>query len=295
MLTIGSRGSKLALWQAHHIAAALAALGHPAEIRVIRTTGDEMQSKPLPEVGGKGLFTKEIEDALLDGSIDLAVHSLKDLPTEMPAGLVIAAVPEREDVRDALCGSTLDALPQGARIGTSSLRRSSQLRRLRPDLAIENIRGNVDTRLRKMDDGQFDAILLASAGLNRLGLDGRIGERLDPARMCPAVGQGALAVETKEGSPAHVICSALEHAATRAAVTAERALLAALGGGCQIPVGAYAVVDGARLSMIAIVASPDGTELISESAEGDASEPASIGESLARALLARGADRLLLA
>ena len=195
MLVIGSRGSQLALWQAHWIEERLAALGFPSRIEIIKTTGDKVTGVPLGSIGGKGVFTKEIEDALLAGQIDLAVHSMKDLPTEIPAGLEIAAIPEREDPRDAMVGRTLAGLRIGAKVGTSSLRRTSQLRRLRPDLEIESIRGNVDTRLRKLDEGQYEAIVLAAAGLTRLGLSGRIAEPLAPEVMCPAVGQGALAVE----------------------------------------------------------------------------------------------------
>src|SRR5579862_2833251 len=197
MLVIGSRGSQLALWQARWIEARLAALGFESRIEIIKTTGDRVTNVPLSSVGGKGLFTKEIEEALLAREVDLAVHSLKDLPTEIPAGLQITAIPDREDPRDAMVGSRLADLPQGAKVGTSSLRRSAQLRRLRPDLLIESIRGNLDTRLRKLDEGQYEAIVLAAAGLTRLGWSARIAETLDPEVMCPAVGQGALAVETR--------------------------------------------------------------------------------------------------
>ncbi len=198
MLVIGSRGSRLALWQAHWVKARLEDLGEECRIEIIHTTGDKITDVALSKVGTKGLFTKEIEEALLDRSIDLAVHSLKDMLTEVPAGLTLAAFPVREDPRDAVVGRKLSDLPPGARIGTSSLRRSAQLRALRPDLQIENIRGNVDTRLRKLDEGQYDAILLASAGLRRLGWHDRIAELLEPEVMCPAVGQGALAIETRD-------------------------------------------------------------------------------------------------
>src|SRR5579862_9875330 len=197
MLVIASRGSKLALWQAHSVQQQLFDLGHLSRIEIIKTTGDKITDVPLGQVGGKGLFTKEIEDALLDGRADLAVHSLKDLPTELPEGLVLAAVPEREDPRDAVIGKRLSELPHGARVGTSSLRRSAQLRKLRPDLTIESVRGNLDTRLRKLDEGRYDAILLAAAGLKRLGWGNRIAEILSPEKMCSAVGQGALAIETR--------------------------------------------------------------------------------------------------
>ncbi len=202
MLVIASRGSQLALWQAHWVQGQLAAGGRESRIEIIKTTGDKITDVPLAKVGTKGLFTKEIEEVLLDGRADLAVHSLKDLPTELPDGLVLAAVPQREDPRDAMVGNRLADLPEGSRIGTSSLRRAAQLRQLRPDLTIESVRGNVDTRLRKLDQGQFDAILLAAAGLKRLGWADRIAEILPPEFMCPAVGQGALAIETRPRAPA---------------------------------------------------------------------------------------------
>ena len=217
-----------------------------------KTTGDKITDVPLAKVGSKGLFTKEIEEALLDGRADIAVHSLKDLPTELPAGLVLAAVPEREDARDALVGSCAGGLPPGARVGTSSLRRAAQLRKLRPDLTLESVRGNLDTRLRKLDEGQYDAILLAAAGLKRLGWGDRIAELLPVEIMCPAVGQGALAIETRSSGAGFEACRGLDHAATHAAVAAERGLLQALGGGCQVPIGAYATVEGERLRMVAV-------------------------------------------
>src|SRR6476659_1584451 len=211
MLTIASRGSQLALWQARWVSAQLAARGHECRIEIIKTTGDKITDVPLAKVGTKGLFTKEIEEALLDGRADLAVHSLKDLPTELPDGLVLAAIPEREDPRDAILGRRLADLPAGARVGTSSLRRAAQLRRLRPDLVIESVRGNLDTRLRKLDEGQYDSIVLAAAGLKRLGWTGRIAEILDPHVMCSAVGQGALAIETREEGAGREACAALDH------------------------------------------------------------------------------------
>jgi hydroxymethylbilane synthase len=247
---------------------------------------------PLAQVGAKGLFTKEIEEALLDGRADLAVHSLKDLPTELPAGLTIAATPEREDARDAMVGKRLADLPAGATLGTSSLRRSAQLRKLRPDLHIESVRGNLDTRLRKLDQGQYDALVLASAGLKRLGWGDRIAEILEPEVVCPAVGQGALAIETANGASREA-CRMLDHAPTRAAVTAERALLGALGGGCQVPIGAHATVTADRLHLVAVVVSPDGSELVRRSAGGPIAEAARIGRELGETLLAAGADRIL--
>jgi len=293
MLVIGSRGSKLALWQAHWVQERLEELGCECRIQIIHTTGDKITDVALSKVGTKGLFTKEIEEALLAGSIDLAVHSLKDMPTEVPAGLTLAAMPVREDPRDAVVGKTLAELPAGARVGTSSLRRSAQLRALRPDLVIENIRGNVDTRLRKLDEGQYDAILLASAGLRRLGWHDRIAELLEPETMCPAVGQGALTIETRDdGGPAFEICRRLDHQATRIAVTAERAVLATLGGGCQVPIGAHAIIDG-RLSLRGVVVSPDGAQIVRSSLDGPAVEAERVGRTLGEQLLAGGGRAIL--
>jgi hydroxymethylbilane synthase len=293
MLVIASRGSQLALWQARWVERQLTAAGSACRIEIIKTTGDKITDVPLAKVGTKGLFTKEIEEALLDGRADLAVHSLKDLPTELPAGLVLAAVPEREDPRDAVVGRALADLPSGAKVGTSSLRRAAQLRQIRPDLIVESVRGNLDTRLRKLDEGQYDAILLAAAGLKRLGWGDRIAEILAPEVMCPAVGQGALAIETRVSGPGFDACAALDHAATHAAVAAERGLLAALGGGCQVPIGAHATVDGSRLRLEAIVASPDGAELVRGSSEGEVAEAEFIGRKLGAELLNRGARKIL--
>jgi hydroxymethylbilane synthase len=294
MLTIGSRGSQLALWQARWIRARLESFGLECRLEIIHTTGDKITDVALSKVGTKGLFTKEIEEALLAGSIDVAVHSLKDMPTELPAGLTLAAIPEREDPRDALIGGRLAGLAQRAHVGTSSLRRAAQLRAMRPDLEIENIRGNLDTRLRKLDEGNYDAIVLASAGLRRLGWDSRITECLEPDVMCPAVGQGALAVETRDdGGEAQQICGKLEHAETRIAVTAERAVLASLGGGCQVPIGAHATVDGATFRLRAIVVSPDGAQVIRKESSGRLAEAATIGRALGDQLLAAGGAQIL--
>lgn len=293
MLVIASRGSQLALWQARWVEGQLTARGHQCRIEIIKTTGDKITDVPLAKVGTKGLFTKEIEEALLDGRADLAVHSLKDLPTELPEGLVIAAVPEREDPRDAVVGKRLDELPRGARVGTSSLRRSAQLRKLRPDLLIESVRGNVDTRLRKLDEGQYDSILLAAAGLKRLGWGARIAEILPADAMCSAVGQGALAIETRAAGPGFDAVRVLDHAATHAAVAAERGVLAALGGGCQVPIGAHATVEGRRVRLLGVVVSPDGTELVRAQAEGAVEEAEALGRRLGAELLAKGAQRIL--
>jgi hydroxymethylbilane synthase len=285
MLVIASRGSQLALWQARWVAGELAARDHECRIEIIKTTGDKITDVPLAKVGTKGLFTKEIEEALLDGRADLAVHSLKDLPTELPEGLVLAAVPEREDPRDAVVGKCLNDLAAGAKVGTSSLRRAAQLRKLRPDLMVESVRGNLDTRLRKLDEGQYDAILLAAAGLKRLGWGAEI--------MCPAVGQGALAIETRGAGRGFDAARLLDHADTHAAVMAERGLLGALGGGCQVPIGAHATVQGDRLRLLGLVASPDGTETIRGQTEGPVSEAERLGRELGASLLERGGRRIL--
>lgn len=292
-LTIGSRGSQLALWQAHHIADCLKALGVETRIEIIRTTGDHLQTASLAQAGGKGLFTKEIEEALLAGQIDLAVHSLKDLPTDSPDGLDIPAIPLREDPHDALIGTALAQLPAGARVGTSSQRRSAQLLLLRPDLVIEPIRGNVDTRIRKVKEGQYAASLLAVAGLRRLGLEHEISQIFGTEEMCPAPGQGALAVQTRTIGEAKDICGRLDDAATRQAVTCERTLLAALGGGCQLPVGALAEAQGSDLRISAIIVSPGGGRVVRATSKGDAARARELGEAVAADLLARGGSEIL--
>lgn len=294
MFVIGSRGSKLALWQAEYTRSRLEALGLECRIEIITTTGDRFQSGPLKEVGNKGLFTKEIEDALLAREIDIAVHSLKDMPTVMPEGLVIAATPEREDPRDAMVGRTLADVPVAGRIGTGSLRRIAQLYSARPDVTVEPVRGNVDTRLRKLDEGQFDAIVLAAAGLRRLGWHERIAEYLDPAVMCPAVGQGSLAIQTRaDGGPAYDAVRALNHMDTRFAISAERAVLSVLGGGCQVPVGAFATVQDRHLSMIAIVSAPDGKTVVRKNIAGSADDAEALGKTLGQELLDAGAGDIL--
>lgn len=291
-LTIGSRGSQLALWQARHIASRLDQAGISTRIEIIKTTGDHLQTASLVQAGGKGLFTKEIEEALLAGQIDLAVHSLKDLPTEMPAGLSIAAIPERESPFDAMVGSSLQDLKTGARVGTSSLRRSAQLQLLRPDIVTEPIRGNVDTRLRKLGERQFDAILLAVAGLKRLGLETQIAQIFTAKEVCPAPGQGALAIQTRTGDKAHHICAQLNDLATSRAVQCERAVLAALGGGCQLPVGAFA--EGKDiLHLTAIVLAQDGSAFLSSQQTGPAKFARELGARVAADLLAIGARDLL--
>jgi len=294
MLRIGSRGSPLALWQARWIAQRLKAAGVDSRIEVVKTTGDTILDVALAKVGVKGLFTKELEEGLLAGTLDLAVHSLKDMPTQLPEGLVLAAIPEREDARDAVVGASLAELGRDARVGTSSLRRAAQLRALRPKLVVEPVRGNLDTRLRKLDEGRYDALVLAAAGLKRLGLAERIRELLPVEVMCPAVGQGALAVEARDQDGAAMeACRLLDHASTRVAVTAERALLAGLGGGCQVPIGAHArLVDGA-LHLRAVVISPDGRQVVRRQTHGPEADAAALGSELARELLAAGADDIL--
>jgi hydroxymethylbilane synthase len=294
MITIGSRGSQLALWQAHWVEGRLKELGAKTRVEIIKTTGDKIQDVPLAKVGTKGLFTKEIEEALLAHSIDVAVHSLKDMPTDLPPGLTLQAIPEREDVRDALIGRTLADLPPGAKVGTSSLRRAAQLRAARPDLVIENIRGNLDTRLRKLDEGQYDAIVLAAAGLRRLGWADRIAELLPVDTVCPAVGQGALAVETRDDeSEGAILARRLDHQPSRQAVTAERAVLRAMGGGCQVPIGAYARIVDDVLHLRAVVISPDGATVVSGQRSGAPSAAGALGHDLANELLLAGARQIL--
>ncbi|HEV7905849.1 MAG TPA: hydroxymethylbilane synthase [Pyrinomonadaceae bacterium] len=301
---IGSRGSKLALWQSEWVRARLLELRPEAEIRieVIKTSGDVLLNVPLATIGGKGVFTKELEEALLAGEIDLAVHSLKDLPTTLPDNLSIAAITEREDARDALVlregvaaqHNSLGDLARGAIVGTSSLRRQAQLKHLRPDVQIKDLRGNVDTRLRKLDGGGYHAIILASAGLRRLGFERRINAAIGHAEMLPAVGQGALGIETRSGDArTHALVSLLDHAPTRAACTAERALLHALGGGCQVPIAAHATVLGNALRLEALVAALSGEQVIRDVCEDESAHAARAGETLAARLRARGAETLL--
>jgi len=302
-LVIGSRGSKLALWQAEHARDRLRLLNSTLDIRIeiIKTTGD-VKSDPLSVIGGKGVFTKELEDALLDGRIDLAVHSLKDLPTILPSGLSISAICEREDARDALVlrsdlrieDSSLLNLPQHAVVGTSSQRRLAQLKALRGDVVVKDLRGNVDTRIRKLDEGQYDAVILASAGLVRLGLRDRIAARIAIGEILPAVGQGAIGIETRSDDEFAVEMTArLDHRETRLACLAERAFLRGLGGGCQLPIAAHAVIDGEQLMIDGLVARPDGSEILRDSLSGSINQAEDIGSELAARLIERGADKLL--
>jgi len=297
-LRIGTRGSLLAKWQAEFVRKQLFALaGVETEIVIIKTAGDKLQNAPLTQIGGKGVFVKELEDALLVETIDLAVHSVKDVPTEVPSGLSFPAVLRRDDVRDCLVsanGATLANLRQGARVGTSSLRRQAQLRHLRPDLDVRDLRGNVDTRLRKVESGEYEAIVLAKAGLDRLGLSQRISEVFSPEVCMPAVGQGAIAVQcrVKDAEAAEVL-SRLDHAETRNAIIAERALLKAVQGGCQVPLGAWARMERDQMAMEACVCSVDGTQCIRQRATAFSEEAAALGERMANLLLEAGAQAIL--
>jgi hydroxymethylbilane synthase len=294
-LRIGSRGSALALWQAKHVAGLLHGAGHSTEIEIIKTTGDKITDVPLAKVGTKGMFTKEIEEALREGRIDLAIHSLKDLPTELDSAFTLAAILEREDPRDAFVSinfARLEDLPLNAAVGTSSLRRQAQLHAIRRDLRLLPLRGNVDTRLRKLEQKELDAIILAAAGLRRLELTQHIRQYFPAETICPAAGQGALAIEVRSDDAATTsIIAQFEHPFTRSAVTCERALLQALGGGCQVPIGAFAVVSDSALTLCAIVAQPDGRTVLSEHQRG--TDPVTLGKSVAKALLDRGAQRIL--
>ena len=303
-LRIGSRGSQLALWQANHIAGLLRGQGHSVEIEIIKTTGDRLQEVTFAQVGSKGMFTKEIEEALAEGRIDLAVHSLKDLPTELTEPFALAATPPRVDPRDVFVSvhhANLAALPLGARVGTSSQRRRAQLKALRPDIEAVEFRGNVDTRLRKLAEGQVQAILLAAAGLDRLEKTEWVRERLEPKDFCPAAGQGALGIETRKGDAATMAAVAfLDAAATRFAVTAERAALAALGGGCQVPIGIHcraSAEENGEVSheVFAVVAVPESGLAVriyhrAPQASSDAEE---LGRLVARKLIEAGAGPLL--
>jgi hydroxymethylbilane synthase len=295
-LRIGTRGSDLARWQAQWVAAQLRRRGVEVELVPIVTTGDQQQGA-IEAIGGLGIFTKEIQRALLDGRIDLAVHSLKDLPTVDVPGLCLAAVPERAAPGDVLvcpAHAAIDALPAGAAVGTSSLRRRSQLLHFRRDLVTKEIRGNVDTRLRKVEEGEFDAIILAEAGLRRLGLANRIAQRLPLRLMLPAVGQGALGLETRsDDSSTQAIVAALDHPPSHAAVLAERAMLAAIEGGCLAPVAALARRENERLTLTGRVLSRDGDRMLESTQEGAAAEPALLGVQVADALLAQGAGELI--
>lgn len=303
-LRIATRGSKLALWQANHVAELLRQLlaqragsASVVELVIIQTTGDQVGDKSLSVIGGQGVFTKEIQQALLDGKADLAVHSLKDLPTEPVPGLVLAAVPPRAPTGDALISlrhTRFDELPRGARIATGSLRRRAQILHRRPDLELVDIRGNVDTRLRKLQERDLDGLILAVAGLERLGLTSQITEVLDQDWMLPAVGQGALGLECRNDDIATLaLVRQLNHEPSMQAVLAERAFLRALGGGCQLPIGALGMADSDTLTLRGVVCSPDGRECLREQLTGAVHDPTALGAQLGEILLQQGARRLL--
>lgn len=292
-IRIGTRGSALALWQARHVKGLLEARGHAVTLDVITTTGDRLQDRRLDSVGGKGAFLKEIEEAMLAGEIDLAVHSLKDVPTALPAGLSLAAVLERADPRDVLvsAGPGLAGLRPGSRVGTTSLRRRALMGALRPDLVLQDLRGNVDTRLKRLREGRFDAIVLAMAGLVRLGRAGEVTEALDPRQFVPAPGQGAIALECRDSDPEmRAAVAPLDHAPTARAVAAERAFLAALGGGCNVPLGAYAFEADGALELVGFVAAAEGPAIVRGERRGDV--PERLGRELADELRSRGAASL---
>jgi hydroxymethylbilane synthase len=298
-LRIATRKSQLALWQAEHVATLLRA-AHPGleiELVPIVTQGDRIQDRSLAAIGGKGLFIKELEVALEEKRADIAVHSMKDLPGDLPAGLAIAAVLERADARDALVAAAaarFEDLPRGARVGTSSLRRQAQLLAVRPDVKIQALRGNVDTRLRRLDAGEMDAIVLACAGLIRLGLESRISARLDPKICLPAIAQGVIGLECRGADSRTLrLVAVLNHEATRIAMDAERAFAHLLGGSCQSPIAAHAELEGKRLTLTGLVAEPDGSRLLRDMQVGSIDAPAALGELLAGRMLAAGAGPLL--
>jgi len=299
IIRIGTRGSMLALQQSGMIKDTLENLWPEisVELQVIKTTGDKITDVPLAKVGGKGLFVKEIEDALLDGSVDLAVHSMKDVPAVLPEGLQIGAVPEREDPRDVLImrqGKDIADLPKGAIIGTSSLRRAAQILKLRPDFEIRMLRGNLETRIRKLHEGQYDAIILAAAGLRRMGWNDKISAFLDPAQFVPAIGQGALGIESRVGDERIArILEPLNHPQTAFAVQAERSLLKELEGGCQVPIGGHARLSGDSVELVGIVASLDGTEVFRSHQCAGVNDAVELGKRVAAELLRSGAKRIL--
>lgn len=297
-LRIGTRGSMLAKWQAEYVRKLiLQKTGVDAEIVIIKTTGDKLQQAPFAQIGGKGVFIKELEEALLEETVDLAVHSVKDIPTDVPSRLCFPAVCRREDVRDCLVaanGGTLSSLRQGARVGTSSLRRQAQLRHLRPDLDVRELRGNVDTRLRKVESGEYEAVMLAKAGLDRLGLSGRITEVMQPETFLPAVGQGAIAVEARlKDEELGEALGVLDDPPTRQAIMAERALLATLEGGCQVPLGAWARAERGELVMDAVVCSPDGQQYVKQRGTAPPEKARELGQQVAQMLIDAGAGSIL--
>ena len=300
-LVIASRESALAMWQARYIQGVLQALYPDTTVEILgmTTTGDQILDSPLAKIGGKGLFVKELEQALADGRADLAVHSMKDVPMHLPEGFAMAAIGEREDPRDALVSNaykSMEELPEGSIVGTSSLRRQSQLQARLPHLKIESLRGNVQTRLRKLDEGQYAAIILAAAGLIRLGLGDRIAQLIPTVHSIPAVGQGALGIEINAArQDLLAVLAPLNHAATASCVEAERGMSRALAGSCTVPLGAYAERHGEELHITGFVASVDGREMVRESVTGPANDPEALGQALAAKLVALGADRILAA
>ena len=298
-LVIATRESALALWQAHYIQARLQALYPEAQVDILgmTTTGDQILNSPLARIGGKGLFVKELEQALAEGRADLAVHSMKDVPMNLPEGFELAAIGEREDPRDAFVSNTyanLEALPAGSIVGTSSLRRQSQLMARFPHLKIESLRGNLQTRLRKLDEGQYAAIILAAAGLKRLGLEQRITSLIEPEHSIPAVGQGALGIEICTGrDELKAWLAPLDHAETAACVIAERAMSRALAGSCQVPLGAFARIEHDTLSMTGFVSSVDGQRMVRAAVQGTPQHAEALGHTLAQQLVAQGADKIL--
>lgn len=298
-IIIGTRGSKLALQQSLTVKRMLeeAFEGLEVELSIIKTTGDKITDVPLARIGGKGLFVKEIEEALLAGSIDLAVHSMKDVPSELPAGLIIGAVPKREDTRDVLVSASslrLRELPEGAVVGTSSLRRMVQIKRLRPDIRVETLRGNLDTRLRKVQEGLFDAVILAAAGIHRMGWHDVITEYLDPEEFLPAVGQGALGIEIREDDQAiYDLVSRLHHEPTSLAIRAERSFLKELEGGCQVPIGCHCFVEDGMIRLVGMIASLDGSLVVRDEIIGKPEDAELTGKELAKRLKNSGAEEIL--
>lgn len=298
-IRIATRKSPLALWQAEYVKARLLALHPGLEVELLKMTtkGDKILDAPLAKVGGKGLFVKELENGMLEGSADIAVHSMKDVPVEFPVGLHLAVICEREDPRDAFVSNTIEgfeALPQGARVGTSSLRRQAQIKALRPDLEIISLRGNVNTRLQKLDDGEYDAIILAAAGLKRLGFDDRIRECLDPSVSLPAIGQGAVGIECRSDDDyINQLIAPLNDETTAIRVKAERAMNNRLEGGCQVPIGGYAEIDFGVIVLRGLVGRPDGTEIIRGDISGRPEDAEELGTVLADDLLSRGAGEIL--
>ena len=299
-LIIGTRGSKLALWQSNYIKGLVEEItGLPVELKIIKTTGDKILDVPLAKVGGKGLFTKELEVELAAGTVDLCVHSMKDVPTELPEGLYIAATPERVDPRDALvsgAGYDLVSLPAGGKVGTSSLRRVAQVRALRPDVQIVDVRGNLDTRMRKAEDGEVDVVILASAGITRMGWAERITGYIPTEQMVSAVGQGAIGIEIRENDEFMVdVMAKINHDATFTCVTAERVVMRQLEGGCQVPIGAYARIEGDKLVMDGLVGTVEGDVIVRDYLEGSVDDPIELGERMVAALNEQGASEILAA